>query len=96
MGVQGILINTPSLWQGRINPHVRGLDAQEESHVLGWGMLVQSLGVLSEGNITEWGIKALCSILRSFTPLCFLSHQKASPDQPSKGNCGRQPCSIAP
>jgi len=49
-------------------------------------MPVQSLGMLDEGNITEWGIKALWSNPRSFKALCFIFHREASPAQPSKGN----------
>lgn len=74
------------LWKGRINPHVGGLGAWGKSYVLAQGMLVQSLGVLGEGNITKWGIKALCSTPKSFTTLCFIFHQKASTAQPSEGN----------
>lgn len=68
-----------------------GARCSGKSHMLGAGIPVQSLGVLGEGNVTKWRIKAFCSTSRAFVPLCFISHQKASPGQPSKQSCECSP-----
>lgn len=69
------------LWWQRINHQVGGLSAWGKNHITGWGMLVQSLSVLDEGNITERGLNTLCSTPRSFASLCCVAHWKAIPAQ---------------